>query len=52
MAEQFAIYSIGRGLLFSDRDAIADIVAKTQAKGGGLRTLLHELVESDLFQMR
>ena len=52
MAERFAVYSIGRGLLFSDRDAIASIVAKTQTKGGGLRTLIHELVQSDLFQMR
>ena len=52
MAEHFAVYSIGRGLLFTDRDAIADIVLKTQQHGGGLRTLIHELVQSDLFQTR
>jgi hypothetical protein len=52
LAERFAIYSTGRGLLFSDRDAIAAIVTKTQKQGGGIRTLIHELVRSDLFQTR
>jgi hypothetical protein len=52
LAEHFAVYSIGRGLLFSDRDQIAAIVSKTQAHGGGIRTLLHELVKSELFQTR
>ena len=50
IAERFTIYSTGRGLLFSDRAAIATLVARTQARGGGIRTLLHELVQSDLFQ--
>ncbi len=52
MAEQFAVYGTGRGLLFSDRDAIAGIVARTQSRGGGIRTLLHELIRSELFQTR
>jgi hypothetical protein len=52
LAEQFAIYSTGRSLTFSDRDAIAIIVSKTQKKGGGIRTLIHELVQSKLFQTR
>ncbi|MEA3210709.1 MAG: hypothetical protein QOE70_3766 [Chthoniobacter sp.] len=52
LAEQLAIYSTGRDLAFSDREPIAAIVARTQQKGGGLRTLLHELVQSRLFQTR
>ena len=52
MAEQFAVYGVGRGLFFSDRDQIASIVTKTQTQGGGIRTLLHELVKSGLFQNR
>jgi hypothetical protein len=52
LAEQLAVYSTGRGLTFSDRDAINDIVQRTQSKGGGIRTLIHELVQSDLFQTR
>lgn len=52
MAEKLAIYGTGRGLTFSDRDQIAAIVASTQQQGGGIRTLLHKLVESSLFQTR
>jgi mono/diheme cytochrome c family protein len=52
LAEQLAVYAIGRELSFGDRDGIADIVKRTQAHGGGLRTLLHELIRSQLFQTR
>jgi len=52
LAEQFAIYSTGHDLAYSDREAIDTIVARTQQKGGGIRTLLHELTESALFQLR
>jgi hypothetical protein len=50
LAQQLAIYSTGRDLAFSDRDEIAGIVARSQKQGGGIRTLLHELVQSRLFQ--
>jgi hypothetical protein len=49
LAQQFAIYATGRDLSFSDRDQIAAIVANTQKNGGGIRTLIHELVQSPLF---
>lgn len=52
LAEQFAVYSTGRGLTFSDRDPIDAIVKRTQSNGGGIRTLIHELVQSELFQTR
>ena len=52
LARQFAIYGTGRGLSFSDRDPIAAIVAKSTAQGGGIRTLIHELVQSELFQTK
>jgi len=52
MAERFAVYGTGRGLKFSDRESISAVVASTQKKGGGIRTLLHELVQSSLFQTR
>jgi mono/diheme cytochrome c family protein len=52
LARQFAVYSTGRAVAFGDRDEIASIVAKTQKNGGGIRTLLHELVQSALFQTR
>jgi hypothetical protein len=52
LARQFAIYSTGRDLSFSDRDQIAAIVTNTKMNGGGIRTLIHELTQSQLFQTR
>lgn len=52
LAQQLAIYAIGRDLAFSDREQISIIVQRTQANGGGIRTLIHELIQSELFQTR
>ena len=52
LAEQFAIYGTGHPLTFGDREPIAKIVSKTQAEGAGLRSLLHNLVQSSMFQTR
>lgn len=52
MVQQLAIYSTGRDLAFSDRDQVEAIVERTQKKNGGLRTLIHELVQSELFQTK
>ena len=52
LAQQLAIYSTGRDVIFSDRDEIAAIVVRTQKQDGGIRTLMHELVQSRLFQTR
>jgi len=52
LAKQFAVYGTGRPISFGDRDDIAAIVASTKTKGGGIRTLLHELVRSSLFQTK
>ena len=51
-ARQLSIYSTGRELSFRDRDQITAIVNATEKKGGGLRTLIHELVQSPLLQSR
>ncbi|QDU93405.1 DUF1592 domain-containing protein [Lignipirellula cremea] len=52
LARQFAIYSTGRDVAFSDREAIARIVAQTEKEGGGVRTLIRKLTQSELFQSR
>ncbi len=52
LAQQLAVYATGRGLAFTDRDEIAAIVARTQQRGGGIRTLILELAQSALFQTR
>lgn len=43
-------YSVGRHMGFADRDEIDRIVKKTQAKDHGLRSLIHEIVASQIFQ--
>ena len=50
LARQFLVYATGREVAFSDREAVRQIVARTAAKGGGVRTLIHEIVRSELFQ--
>jgi hypothetical protein len=52
LARQFLIYGTGRDLSFADRKPVAALVANTVRKGGGMRTLLHELIQSQLFQTR
>lgn len=52
LAEQLAIYGTGRDVAFGDRDQVAAIVTGTQQQGGGLRTLIHQLVQSRFFQTR
>lgn len=52
LAQQLTIYATGRDISFSDRDQIAAIVANTQKSGGGIRTLIHELIQSQLFVTR
>lgn len=52
LARQFAVYATGRGLSFADRDEIAAVVTAGNKNGGGVRTLLHEMVQSQLFRTR
>ncbi len=52
LARQFTVYATGRDIAFSDRAALEDIVARTEKQGGGIRTLLHEVALSGLFQTR
>lgn len=42
-------YATGEGISFSDRAAIERIVAKTKERNYGLRSLVHEIVQSDRF---
>ncbi len=52
LAEQFVVYGVGRPLSFGDRPQIDSIVTKTMNKGGGIRTVVHEMIQSDLFQSK
>lgn len=49
LTRQLAVYASGRTPRFSDRPELEAIVTRTQQQGGGIRTLLHELVAIPLF---
>lgn len=49
LAQQLLVYSTGREIAFGDRDDLEDVVRRTLARGGGIRTLIHEVVQSRLF---
>ncbi|HSH16295.1 MAG TPA: DUF1588 domain-containing protein, partial [Verrucomicrobiae bacterium] len=50
LVEQLTIYATGAPIRFSDRPVISKILADGAAEGYGVRTLVHELVQSDLFR--
>jgi hypothetical protein len=43
-------YATGRAPQLADREAVDAIVARVAAKNEGLRSLVHEIVQSELFQ--
>ncbi len=49
LIRQLAIYATGAPTRFSDRPALAQILERSRASGFGVRTLIHELVQSELF---
>lgn len=52
LAQQLTIYSTGRDVAFGDREPIAAIVDRTLKNGGGVRSLIHEVVQSELFKTK
>lgn len=50
LTEKLLIYSTGRGLRFTDRAAVKEIVARSRAKNYGFRSLIHEIVQSPMFR--
>jgi mono/diheme cytochrome c family protein len=50
LAEQLLRYAVGRDLAYSDRAEVTVILERTRGQGGGIRTLVHEIVQSRLFQ--
>ncbi len=52
LAQRLLVYSTGRDTIFSDRDGLAAVVATTKQRGGGLRTMIQEVIRSELFVAR
>jgi uncharacterized protein DUF1592/uncharacterized protein DUF1588/uncharacterized protein DUF1585 len=50
LAKQLVVYATGAPIRFSDRATLEKIVADSRAHSYGLRTLVHEVVQSDLFR--
>ncbi len=49
LARQLTIYATGAPIRFSDRAAIERILDRARASQYGVRTLIHEIVQSELF---
>lgn len=45
-------YATGEQVSFADRAAVDAILAKAKGKGFGIRTLIHETIQSDLFRTK
>jgi hypothetical protein len=52
LAEKLLIYSTGQSLEYVDQPMVRNIVKKVKAKNYGFRSLIHEVVASDVFQGR
>ncbi len=48
--EQLLTYATGAPAGFSDRAAVEQILNRTATRGYGVRSLIHEIVQSPLFQ--
>jgi hypothetical protein len=49
LVQQLLVYSTGAPARFSDRPTIEEILARTRAGGYGIRSLIHELIQSETF---
>lgn len=52
LARQLMVFATGAPLRFSDRASIEQILSRTKAQGYGLRSLIHEVVQSELFRTK
>ena len=50
VVRQLATFALGRSMDFADEEHLEEIVARTKSDGGGLKTMIRELVSSELFR--
>jgi hypothetical protein len=50
IAKQLVIYATGAPIRFSDREQVERIVDASKSDSYGLRTIVHQVIESDLFR--
>jgi hypothetical protein len=49
LTEQLVVYATGAEVAFADREAVSAILEKSRASEFGVRTLIHEIIQSSLF---
>ncbi len=49
LVQQLLVYATGAPIRYSDRPIVARILADTRSTGYGVRSLIHEIVQSDVF---
>jgi len=52
VARNLLVYATGAGIQFADRDVVEELLARVKSRDGGLRTLVHEIVQSPTFQCK
>ncbi len=52
LVDRLLVYSTGATTTFADQSAIAEIVAKADSEQYGVRSLIHAVVQSELFRKR
>jgi hypothetical protein len=52
LVKQLITYATGAPVRFSERDDVEQILRRSSPHQYGLRTIVHEIVQSDLFQMK
>jgi hypothetical protein len=52
VVKQLITYATGAPVRFSDREEVERIVQGSSSRQLGMRTIVHEIVQSDLFQMK
>jgi hypothetical protein len=50
LTQNLLVYATGAGLQFADRATVEKIVAQLESQGGGMRSIVHEIVQSEVFQ--
>jgi hypothetical protein len=52
MVQNLLVYGTGAGIEFADRDEIEAILSRARSRDYGLRSMLHEVVQSATFQTK
>ena len=52
LTENLIVYATGAEIQFADRDRISELVEAVKKQGGGLRILVHQIIQSEQFTHR